>query len=128
MSDTTQPTLRHPVPAAPGAPAAPAVGETDLRARRDRLAREVAERQWDLGGLAFEMAVRDHFRLDVLLRVAARMQEADAQLADVDRLLALEDRGAAGTCPSCRALYARGAVYCWQCGIQLLSRAEPRTT
>jgi hypothetical protein len=94
-----------------------------LRSRRDRLAREVAERQWDLGGLAYEMAIRDHFRLDVLVRAAARMQEADARLADVDRQLALRENGAAGSCPGCNALYARGAVFCWQCGIQLLSRA-----
>ena len=36
---------------------------------------------WDLGGLAYEMAIRDHYRLDVLARKAAELQEADAQLA-----------------------------------------------
>jgi hypothetical protein len=54
------------------------VEDPELDARRQRLATEVAERQWDLGGLAYEMAIRDHFRLDVLVRAAARMQEADA--------------------------------------------------
>ena len=34
--------------------------------RRDELARRFAELQSDLGGLAYEMAIRDHFRLDVL--------------------------------------------------------------
>ena len=100
------------------------VPESDLRLRRDRLARDVAERQFDLGGLAYEMATRDHFRLDVLLRSAAAMQDADAQLAEADRLLHLEEHGAAGTCPGCDALRSRGAIYCWQCGIQLMSRME----
>lgn len=114
---TAAPVLTTPVPAIP---------ETELKLRRDALAREVAERQFDLGGLAYEMATRDHFRLDVLLRAAARMQDADAQLAEADRLLALEEQGAAGHCPGCQATHSRGAVYCWQCGIQLmpLSHAE----
>ena len=112
-----------PVPPVPTA-SIPAVPESELRRRRDRLARDVAERQFDLGGLAYEMAIRDHFRLDVLLRAAARMQETDAELAEVDRLLHLEDHAAAGTCPACDALRSSGAVYCWQCGIQLQSRAE----
>lgn len=102
-----------------------ALGDSDLRARRDRLAREVAERQFDLGGLAYEMAIRDHFRMDVLLRAAASMQGADGQLAEADRLLRLEDHGAAGTCPGCGALRSRSAAYCWSCGIQLMSRTEP---
>ncbi len=111
-----------PVPPTP----VPAIPETELKLRRDALARDVAERQFDLGGLAYEMATRDHFRLDVLLRAAARMQDVDAQLAEADRLLALEEQGAAGHCPGCQATHSRGAVYCWQCGIQLmsLSRAE----
>jgi len=34
----------------------------------------VAELQWDLGGLAYEMAIRDHFRPDVLARRAAELR------------------------------------------------------
>jgi hypothetical protein len=34
------------------------------------------------------MAIRDHFRLDVLVRRAAKLQERDAELAEVERLLA----------------------------------------
>ena len=52
----------------------------ELRARRDALAEEVAELTWDLGGLTYEMAIRDHFRLDVLLRRAAELQQADGEL------------------------------------------------
>ncbi|MFM8884460.1 MAG: hypothetical protein ACKOH7_06620, partial [Solirubrobacterales bacterium] len=72
------------------------------------------------GGLTYEMAIRDHFRLDVLARQAARLQAVDAELAEVERQLRLEDAGASGECPSCRALHSRGAVFCWSCGAQLL--------
>jgi hypothetical protein len=88
--------------------------------RRDRLARQLAELQWDLGGLTYEMASRDHFRLDVLARQAARLQQVDAELAEVERMLKLDQAGAAGACGSCGALYARGSVYCWQCGKGLM--------
>ena len=102
------------------------IGSPELRERRDRLADRFAELQWDLGGLAYEMAARDHFRLDVLVRVAARLQEVDAELAEVERLLRLDEAGAAGSCSSCGALYARGAVYCWQCGADLIARTAVR--
>ena len=48
-------------------------GIGDLRQRRDSLAEQLVELQWDLGGLAYEMAIRDHFRLDVLSRQAAKL-------------------------------------------------------
>jgi hypothetical protein len=105
-----------------------AIASLDLRRRRDLLAERLAELQWDLGGLAYEMAIRDHFRVDVLVRVAARLQEVDAELGEVERLLAMEEKGAAGSCPACGALHGRGAVYCWQCGNQLLVRSAPRST
>jgi hypothetical protein len=100
------------------------VSEGDLRSRESRLRTEIAQRQWDLGGLAYEMATRDHFRLDVLLRVAAQMQAADAELGEVERLLHLSDRGAAGTCPTCGALHSRAASFCWSCGFELMRPAE----
>jgi hypothetical protein len=92
----------------------------ELRERRRRLAEEVATLQWDLGGLTYEMAIRDHFRLDLLVRAAAKLQEVDAELGEVERLLRLGDAGAAGACASCGALHARGATFCWQCGTRLL--------
>ncbi|MGH2835636.1 MAG: hypothetical protein ACRDK4_13220 [Solirubrobacteraceae bacterium] len=76
---------------------------SELRRRRERLAEEVAELQWALGGLTYEMAIRDHFRLDVLLRRAAMLQERDAELAEVDRLLHMQESSVAGSCPSCGA-------------------------
>jgi phosphatidylinositol-3-phosphatase len=71
---------------------------SELSRRRDRLAEEVTQLHWDLGGLAYEMAIRDHFRLDVLLRRAALLQERDAELAEVESLLRTESAGAAESC------------------------------
>jgi hypothetical protein len=102
-------------------------GRSELARRRDRLARQLAELQFDLGGLVYEMAIRDHFRLDLLVRQAARLQELDAELGEVERQLALEDAGAAGRCPSCGSLYARGALYCSGCGRQLMESFTPMT-
>ncbi len=97
-------------------------GRTELRRRRDALAEQVTELHWDLGGLAYEMAIRDHFRLDVLVRRAATLQERDAELAELERLLRMEEDGVAGNCPSCGAPHSRGALYCWQCGATLMER------
>lgn len=96
------------------------VASTDLATRRERLAEQLAEMQLDLGGLTYEMAIRDHFRLDVLVRAAAELQRVDAELGEVERLLRLEQSGAGGECTACAALYGRGAVYCWQCGAALM--------
>lgn len=95
----------------------------ELRARRAELADRVAELTWDLGGLTYEMAIRDHFRLDVLVRHAAALQEADAELGELERLLAAADEGITGQCRSCGAVHSRGAVYCWKCGQPLMLEA-----
>jgi hypothetical protein len=108
----------------PPAAQAPARDErSELRRRRDALAEQVTELHWDLGGLAYEMAIRDHFRLDVLVRRAAVLQERDAELAELERLLHMEEGAVAGSCPQCGAPHSRGAVYCWQCGATLMQRA-----
>jgi hypothetical protein len=96
---------------------------TALRRRRGELAEQVLDLHWDLGGLAYEMAIRDHFRLDVLVRRAALLQERDAELAEVERLLRLEESASAGACPGCGAPHSRGALFCWQCGTTLMERA-----
>jgi hypothetical protein len=96
-----------------------------LRHRRRALAELVARLTWDLGGLAYEMAVRDHYRLDVLSRRAAELQRADAQLAEVQRLLASAETGIEGKCRSCGEVHSRGASFCWHCGAPLLSEARP---
>jgi len=125
-------TPHTPAPSAPAAaageppPLAQADGGTDLKRRREALAAEVTELHWDLGGLAYEMAIRDHFRLDVLVRRAAVLQERDAELAEVERLLRMEECASAGACPRCAAPHSRGALFCWQCGTTLVERASSR--
>jgi hypothetical protein len=118
----------EPVGAGPADRPAPAGADrqaqpSDLSRRRDELAEQVIELHWDLGGLAYEMAIRDHFRLDVLLRRAALLQERDAELAEVERLLRMEQDAVAGSCPQCAAPHSRGALYCWQCGATLMELA-----
>jgi hypothetical protein len=94
----------------------------DLKRRRDQLTARVAELQWDLGGLVYEMAVRDEIRVDVIVKRAAALQEVDAELAEVDRILRLEETGTAGVCPNCGSPHSTGASYCWQCGQPLLAQ------
>lgn len=100
------------------APAVPAP-LSRLEKRRDELRTRFSELQWDLGGAAYEMAARDYFRLDVLASMAAKLQVVDAELAEIERMARLQRAGAAGSCPGCGSLYARGAVYCWRCGRNL---------
>lgn len=92
----------------------------DLQRRRNELMARVAELQWDLGGLVYEMAIRDRIRVDVLVRRAAKLQNADAELSEVERILRLEQTSTAGECSSCAAPHSTGAAYCWQCGQPLL--------
>jgi hypothetical protein len=92
----------------------------DLAERRDKLSARFAELQWDLGGLVYEMAIRDHIRVEVLVRRAAALQDVDAELGEVERILRMEESGTAGSCSSCGAPHSSGAVYCWQCGQPLL--------
>jgi hypothetical protein len=98
---------------------------SQLREQRRELAERVAALTWDLGGLAYEMAVRDHYRLDVLARKASELQAADAQLGEVQRLLAGAEAGVHGQCRACGAVRSRGASYCWHCGAPLLAEARP---
>ncbi len=66
--------------------------------------------QADLGGAFYEMAIRDHVRLDVLTRKAAELQRVDAELLAVERVLELERADAAGLCPSCGAPFGHGGA------------------
>lgn len=108
-----------------GDPSKPSGSMAELRRRRTELAERVAELTWDLGGLTYEMAVRDHYRLDVLARRAAELQAADAQLGEVQRLLASAEGGVHGQCRSCGAVHSRGAAFCWHCGAPLIEEARP---
>jgi len=91
--------------------------------KRDLLAERLTIMLLDLGGLVYEMAIRNHFRHDVLTQKAAEIQKTDAELGQLDRLLSLGRAGAAGDCPNCGALFARGAVFCAQCGFELIKPA-----
>ncbi len=104
---------------------APSGSMSELRQKRLELAERVAALTWDLGGLAYEMAIRDHYRLDVLARKASELQEVDAQLGEIQRLLANAEAGIEGQCRSCGAVHSRGAAYCWHCGAPLLNEARP---
>jgi hypothetical protein len=99
----------------------------DLQRRRDQLNARVAELQWDLGGLVYEMAIRDRIRVEVLVRRAAELQNADAELSEVERILRLEQSSTAGECGSCGAPHSSGAAYCWQCGQPLLQQVPSDT-
>jgi hypothetical protein len=88
----------------------------DLVAQRDRLLEKFTVMQADLGGAFYEMAIRDHVRLDVLTRKAAELQRVDAELVALERVLELERSDAAGLCPSCGSPYGHGVRFCAQCG------------
>lgn len=88
----------------------------ELVAQRDRLLEKFTIMQADLGGAFYEMAIRDHVRMDVLTRKAAELQRIDAELLGVERLLELERADAAGMCPSCGAPFGPAVRFCGQCG------------
>jgi hypothetical protein len=94
----------------------------DLLRRRAHLKARVAELQFDLGGLVYEMAIRDQIRVDVIVRRAALLQDADAELGEVERIVRLEQTSTAGECASCGAPHSSGAGYCWQCGQPILQQ------
>ncbi|HVV94070.1 MAG TPA: hypothetical protein VHD15_11675 [Hyphomicrobiales bacterium] len=92
----------------------------ELIAQRDRLLEKFTVMQADLGGAFYEMAIRDHVRLDVLTRKAAELQRVDAELLAVERVLELERADAAGLCPGCGAPYGPAVRFCAQCGTPLV--------
>lgn len=113
------PIIAAPMPL-PTPPPAPAPETVNLQKRRDQLATKVAELQWDLGGLVYEMAIRDRIKPEVIVERAAALQDADAELGEVERILRLELTGIAALCNACGAPHSTGATFCWQCGATLL--------
>lgn len=101
----------------------PAPENKELQVQRDRLLEKFTVMQADLGGAFYEMAIRDHVRLDVLTRKAAELQRVDAELLAVERLLELERSDAAGLCPSCGSPYGPAVRFCPQCGHSLTPAA-----
>lgn len=96
----------------------------DLQRRRDQLVARVAELQWDLGGLAYEMTIRNSIKVEVLVKRAVELQDADAELSEVERIVRMEETGASGSCGSCGAAHSSGATFCWQCGNSLLPQVS----
>ena len=124
--------VRRPAPATKAAtPKAPAESiakdeSAELIAQRDRLLEKFTVMQADLGGAFYEMAIRDHVRLDVLTRKAAELQRVDAELLAIERVLELERADAAGLCASCGAPYGHGVRFCAQCGHALVPTEASR--
>jgi len=110
---------RKPKPKETSGDSAPPPESKELQAQRDRLLEKFTVMQADLGGAFYEMAIRDHVRLDVLTRKAAELQRVDAELLAVERLLELERADAAGLCPSCGSPYGPAVRFCPQCGHSL---------
>jgi len=98
----------------------------ELVAQRDRLLEKFTVMQADLGGAFYEMAIRDHVRLDVLTRKAAELQRVDAELLTVERMLELERADAAGLCPGCGAPFGHAVRFCAQCGHALVPTEAAR--
>ena len=96
----------------------------DLKRRREQLAARVAELQWDLGGLVYEMATRNSIDVELIVKRAVPLQDADAELSEVERILRLEETGTAGVCAGCGAPHSTGATFCWQCGKPLLAQVS----
>ena len=92
---------------------------SELRAQRDRLLEKFTVMQADLGGAFYEMAIRDHVRLDVLTAKAAELQKVDSELMALERMLELEEADAAGLCSGCGSPYGHGVRFCSQCGTAL---------
>ncbi len=93
--------------------------DAELEAQRDRLTERFAVMQSELGGLFYEMAIRDHIRMEVLVEKAAALQRVDAELGQLERMLESGESAIGGTCPGCGAVYARGAAFCAQCASPL---------
>ena len=111
--------MRRPSPAQP-TPEEAAESRTaaELLAERDRLTERFALQQSELGGLFYEMAIRDHVQMDVLIAKAAALQRLDAELAQLE-LLREGSGSIGGHCPNCGATFARGAAFCSQCATSL---------
>jgi hypothetical protein len=89
--------------------------DPELRAQQARLTTRFAVMQSEIGGLFYEMAIRDHISMDVLMQKAAELQRVDAELGQVERLLETGASTIGGNCEACGAVYAPGAAYCAQC-------------
>jgi zinc-ribbon domain len=91
----------------------------ELIAERDRLLEKFTVMQADLGGAFYEMAIRDHVKMDVLTRKAAELQRLDIELGEVEEALELERSDSTGVCANCGTKHQPGARFCSNCGEEL---------
>jgi hypothetical protein len=90
--------------------------DRELLAERDRLVERFTRMQADLGGVCYEMAIRDHVRMEVLTRKAAELQRVDADLAEVERRLRGDDGPVVAACAACGTPHGAEARFCSRCG------------
>jgi hypothetical protein len=93
----------------------------ELIAERDRLLEKFTVMQADLGGAFYEMAIRDHVKMDVLTRKAAELQRLDMELAEVEEALELQRSDSTGACANCGNDLQPGARFCSACGSEVES-------
>jgi hypothetical protein len=94
----------------------------ELIAERDRLLEKFTVMQADLGGAFYEMAIRDHVKMDVLTRKAAELQRLDMELGEVEEALELQRSEATGACSKCGTELTPGARFCSSCGTEVKGR------
>jgi hypothetical protein len=97
-------------------PDAPDAPDAELLTQRDRLVERFAVMQSELGGLFYEMAIREHIRMEVLMPKAAELQRLDSELGQLQRMIDTGISSIGGNCPACGGVHAPGAAFCAQCG------------
>jgi hypothetical protein len=106
--------LRRNRPPAPAQPVAEGHAP-DLLAQQERLTERFALMQSELGGLFYEMAIRNHVQMEILTRKAAELQRLEGEIGAIERLLDSGAQAIGGHCDGCSAIYAPGAAFCAQC-------------
>lgn len=67
------------------------VPDAELAAERDRLTERFVLMQSELGGLFYEMAIRDQLQLDLLVERAAALQRVELELRELEQRLAADE-------------------------------------
>jgi hypothetical protein len=68
------------------------VPDAELAAERDRLTERFVLMQSELGGLFYEMAIRDQLQLDLLVARAAALQRVEIELRELEQLKSTKGR------------------------------------